>query len=60
MNCEWNLTTSDKDEHGLHHIRNRYCEEAGPCFKRDGNGREEQACTRFDKLITGVKICVKK
>ena len=53
------LHMSDKNEDGLHHVKDRYCEEAGPCFSFDGNGIVGKSCDRFKKLPTGVKICIK-
>ena len=57
--AEDSLHMSDKDEAGLHHVKDRYCKEQGPCFSFDANGRAGKSCDRFKKLPTGVKICVK-
>jgi len=56
--CELSLHMSDKDEEtGLHHVKDRYCPEPGPCFSFDCNGRQGPACDHFVKLPTGVKVC---
>ena len=57
--AEASLKMSDKDENGLHHVKDRYCQEAGSCFSFDANGHAGKCCDRFRKLSTGVKICVK-
>jgi len=57
--AEASLRMSDKDENGMHHVKDRYCPEHGPCFSFDGNGISGECCDRFRKLSTGVKICVK-
>jgi len=59
--CELSLTMSEKDENGLHHVRDRYCgEESGPCFSFDCTGQVAGSCSRFRRLPTGVKVCVEK
>ena len=57
--AEASLHMSDKDEDGLHHVKDRYCTEPGSCFSFNADGEAGTACSRFKKLPTGVKICVK-
>ena len=57
--AESSMKMSDRDEQGIHRVQDRYCEEEGPCFSFDCNGRSDKACGWFRKLLTGVKICEK-
>jgi len=57
--AEASLHMSDRDENGLHHVKDRYCKDQGPCFSFDCNGRTGVGCDWFRKLSTGVKICEK-
>lgn len=55
---EASLTMSDKDENGLHRVRDRYCPETDEwCFSFDCNGRKGKSCDRFSMISTGVKFC---
>ena len=58
--AEASLHMADKDENGIHRVQDRYCENAGPCFSFDCNGRKGPACDNFKKLPTGVKICTRQ
>ena len=55
---EASLTMSDKDENGLHRVRDRYCKDDSQwCFAFDCNGRQGKSCDRFSMISTGVKFC---
>ena len=57
--AEASLHMSDRDENGIHQVKDRYCQEDGPCFSFDCNGRKSKGCERFRQQPTGVKLCVK-
>ena len=57
--AEASLHMSDRDENGIHQVKDRYCQEDGPCFSFDCNGRKNKGCERFRQQPTGVKLCVK-
>ena len=57
--AEASLHMSDRDENGIHQVKDRYCPEDGPCFSFDCNGRKNKGCERFRQQPTGVKLCVK-
>ena len=57
--AEKNLQMSDRDEKGMHRVKDKTCKDPGPCFCFNCNGRAEPICDRFRKLSTGVKICAR-
>jgi len=57
--AEDSLHMSDRDENGLHGVKDRYCNMETPCFSFDSNGRVGEGCEHFKKLPTGVKVCTK-
>ena len=57
--AEDSLHMSDRDENGLHGVKDRYCDMETPCFSFDSNGRVGEGCEHFKKLPTGVKVCTK-
>jgi len=57
--AEISLHMMDKDEKGIHGVKDRYCDMSNPCFSFDYNGRAGDTCEWFKKLPTGVKVCTK-
>ena len=55
---EASLTMTDKDENGMHKVRDRYCKDDSQwCFTLDCNGRKGKSCDRFSMISMGVKFC---